>query len=94
MPTDNDEKKESELLYAKAKAYCQLSIPVHLTLTRIREDGQHAWCNGRIVEVKNDFFMLEENVDGLMPVFFLEVLNIEIYREKSRGKDERNENNP
>lgn len=58
---------EKELLYIKAKAYCDQKLEVHLTF----KDGH--WHNGRIISVSSDFFMLDEFKDGKMPVFFLEL---------------------
>lgn len=38
------------------------------------------WKRGYIKEIFNDYFILLENFDGEMPVFFLEILSIETYK--------------
>jgi hypothetical protein len=67
-PTQNE-----ELLRKKADAYLVLGSVIHISYI----DG--TWKRGIVKEVKHDFFMLDERLDGLIPVFFLEIKSIEPY---------------
>lgn len=65
-----------ELLKKKADAYLVLGTKIHIKY----KTGQ--WVNGIITDVKNDFFMLTEVLKGPMPIFFLEVEDIDKYTER------------
>lgn len=74
MENDNDEEKRIQLLKQKAKFFFLNNILVHVS----KKDKE--WLNGNIVQpLSSDFFMLEEKKKGLIPVFFLEVVDIEKY---------------
>jgi hypothetical protein len=63
---------EQELISKKARVLFDNRLPVHINM----KDG--AWYNGEIVEpFTADFFMLMENKLGLMPIFFLQVRDID-----------------
>jgi hypothetical protein len=59
-----------ENIRLKAKTFCKHKIDVHIT----QEDG--AWKNGKIKKVHEDYLMLEERLEGELPVFFSEIKNI------------------
>lgn len=65
---------EDKMIEDRARVYSSKTIPVHITKT----DGE--WLNGFIEEVSSDFLMLKEFKKGLMPVFFLQIKNIETYQ--------------
>ena len=70
-------KKDEDLilLQKKADAYFVLGEIVHITFTR----GN--WKRGIIKEVSADFFILDERVEGKIPIFFQEIEAIEKFRE-------------
>jgi hypothetical protein len=73
------------LLKKKAHAFLVLDKLVHISFN----DGKF-FKRGFIKEVKADFFMLEERLEGLQPIFFQEVKSIELYkvrREDLYGKN-------
>jgi hypothetical protein len=62
------------LLKKKADAFLVLDKLVHISF-----NNGNFFKRGFIKEVRSDFFMLEERLEGLQPVFFQEVKSIEIY---------------
>lgn len=72
---------EELMIEDKAKVFSDKSIAVHIT----KKNG--SWLNGMITEVNANFLMLQENKDGLMPVFFKEIKNIQTLTKKE-GEDE------
>ena len=71
---------DDKLINDRAKIYSKKKIPVHIT----KKDGE--WLNGLIEEVNSDFLMIKEFRKGLMPVLFIEVINIETYRDNEENK--------
>ena len=68
-----------KLINDRAKIYSKKKIPVHIT----KKDGE--WLNGIIEEVNSDFLMINEFKKELMPVLFIEIINIETYRDGKRN---------
>jgi len=62
-----------ELIKQKVDFYYKNSKAVHINLKK------GSWKNGYIKEVSADFFMLDEFLEGLKPVFFLEIKDIDVY---------------
>ena len=73
-----------ELIKKKVDFYFKQDILVHINLKINKE-----FLNGSIKEVSADFFMLEERMRGLIPVFFLEVYNIEELKEEKGDGSQR-----
>lgn len=69
---------EYELIKKKVNYFLEYQRPVHIRFKK------NYWKNGIIKEMEKDFFMLDEKMEGLMPVFYLEVLDIEEYTEDDR----------
>ena len=72
-----DEKMNNdEVLIVKQKTqfFYNSQIPVHVTYK-----NSASWKNGTIKDMSADFFMLDEREEGLIPIFFLEIKNIEEY---------------
>lgn len=69
------------MIEEKVKVFSDKKIPVHIT----KKNG--SWLNGIIEELNADFFMLQENQDGLMPVFFLEIENVETFKAPIKIKE-------
>lgn len=67
-----------ELLERKANHYLKAQIKIHVSYI----NGK--WMRGLIKEVSSDFFILDETLNGMMPIFFLEIKDIEPYKEKTR----------
>lgn len=40
------------------------------------------WKNGYVTEISADFFILDELIEGDMPVFFMEIKDVEKYNKK------------
>jgi len=64
---------ETEIIKDRANVYSKKQIPVHIT----KHDGE--WLNGFITEVSDEFLMLDEFQNKIMPVFFREIKNIQTY---------------
>jgi hypothetical protein len=67
----------------KAAHYKEKNLAVHIILKNKR------WLNGRITELGAEFIMLREKKLGDMPIFFMEMEEIEPYDDKTRGKVEK-----
>lgn len=75
MSNDYD-KEEFENLRNKIKVFFESKIAVHI----YRKDGQ--WRRGNILEVYDDYFVIQERVLGKMPIFFADISGIDIIRSK------------
>jgi len=78
----NDEPTEPLNLEKRANFYFKRDLPVHCKYKR------GFWKNGYILEMSSDFFSLNEFEEGLMPVFFNELLDIDKFEYKK--KEEKN----
>ncbi len=81
-----DDETTNELKIQKtAQIFFEKQLPVHVSK---KNDG---WWNGYIQEVCADFIMLNEFKKGLMPIFFIEIVDIESYvnLKKEEKGDER-----
>ena len=76
---DTNEDNSFLILQKKANAFHVLGKVVHISLHNDR------WKRGTITEVSSDFIMLEERLEGLVPVFFLEIKEIDAYRGERDG---------
>lgn len=75
MKSRSDESDE-QILYLTAKFYMENGKLVHVTY----KDG--TWNNGKIIEVKSDFFMLNDLEDGLIPAFYIKTKYIREYKKE------------
>lgn len=74
MIQDKNDQDEDILIKSnklKVKAFFENDIPVHL----LKLDRE--WMNGIIVEVRDDFFFINERKKGKRMVFFHELYHIE-----------------
>ena len=76
MEEDNDKDEDKDLLREKVNYFYKNNLPVHV----IKKNKE--WLNGEIIEVSADFFILKENKEGEVPVFYLEVFDIEKFKEE------------
>ena len=60
----------------KAKTFCEHKIEVHITQT----DG--SWKNGKIKKMFDTYLMLDERIEGEMPLFYNEIKNIVKFNKK------------
>ena len=67
---------DEEILFLTTKFYFDNQKSIHVTYS----DG--TWNNGDIVEVKQDFFMLNDFEDGIMPIFFIKVKSIKEFKKE------------
>lgn len=72
---------EITLLKKKADAYFVLGEKVHIQYKK-----EH-WARGIIKEVKEEFFLLDESLEGLLPIFFQEIKSIEKFSSKKEVRD-------
>ena len=63
--------EEKEMIMKKTQVFFKEQIIVHIKL----KTG--FWKRGLITEVSADFFMLDETLEGIQPVFFQEIESIE-----------------
>lgn len=77
---------EIELTKKKVNYFFENNTIVHITY---KNKKYLKWSRGSIVEVKADFFILDERMKGKMPVFFIEIDCIEPFRTKAlKGEGE------
>ena len=69
-----------ELLKQKVNAYYKSGTIVHISFKK------GYWKRGMILELSSDFFMLQERLEGEMPVFFSEIEDIAKFIPKERGQ--------
>jgi len=74
-----EQQMTDELMKRRADIFCKKQIPVHITKKDL------GWLNGFIKEVGADFIILNEFKLGEMPVFFLEIKNIETFTKEVGG---------
>ena len=65
------DKDNQDILYQKANYFCKSQAPVHITL------NNGYWKRGMVVEVRSDFFILDELKEGKIMVFYLEIEKID-----------------
>ena len=73
---NNEKMKHEEKLLLSLKN----KLKVHIVLT----DG--SWRNGFVRDISADFFMFEDAVNGLEPLFFLDLKAIEPFMEGGKWK--------
>ena len=55
-------------------------IKIHITL------NDETWRNGMVQEVSADFFMLEDKENGIEPFFYIQLKNVEPFREEKNER--------
>lgn len=70
------------LLKKKVDAYYILGDIVHVSY----KSGN--WQRGKVIEVNSEFFIIDEILDGKMPIFFEEIKSIEKYKQKKEGDND------
>ena len=60
-------------------------IKLHLVLQ------DNTWRNGFVTEMSADYFLFEDAVNGVEPIFFLDLKRVEPYSEDDRKKEEEDE---
>jgi len=77
-----DEKGMIEIIKKKVDYFYKNKIPAHLSLKTER------FLNGKIKEINDEFFILDDFVEGEQPIFYIEILpnGIKKYKEKN-GKN-------
>ena len=78
-----DEKTQQELNEEKINSALLNSTKLHLSLK------DRSFRNGYVLEIKKDFFIFCDEINGKEPIFFLELRNVEPYIEdiKKRGEN-------
>jgi hypothetical protein len=80
---NGDDNDTITILQKRIQAYADLKIRVHITL----KSG--LWKRGIITKVGDEFFMLEESLQGEMPIFFQEIEKIDKYFDKREGEHDK-----
>ena len=70
-------------IYMRAKVFHEKKIPIHISASR---NGLKFFYNGEIKELNNDFLMLQERKLGLLPIFLIEIYDIEKFGGNPNGK--------
>jgi len=82
MNNEMNREDDIELHKKQADYFFKNKIPIHVSLIN------GGWKNGNIVEpISDDFFMLEEREEGLMPIFFLQIKSIDKFMEEDKQTD-------
>jgi len=68
--------EENEIKRKKAMFFRDNNISVHI------KKNNNWFCNGFILEIKEDFLILDDEKEGKMPIFFGEIFEIEKREEK------------
>ncbi len=74
-----DDKDNVELIKKKVDFFFKQNKSVHINLKKDKE-----FLNGSILEVNAEFIMLDERMKGTMPVFFLEIYDVDEFKEEGR----------
>lgn len=77
MEKDDDNQKEDDkkkIFYTRCKVFFEKKMPVHISTSR---NDLRYWYNGIISEMSADFLILKENKLGDLPVFFIEMHDVE-----------------
>jgi len=70
--------EQVQVLMKKADYFYKNSIPVHIKFK------ENYWKRGLITELSSDFFLLDERMEGKMPIFFLEIEDIREFKEREK----------
>lgn len=70
MANEYENEKFLEILKKKAQIHLEQNIPAHLSFVG------GGWNNGFITQISPDFFMFNDREDGMMPVFFIDLIDI------------------
>lgn len=72
-----EEDENEVLLKKKVDLFFKDKTKVHISYNK------GYWKRGYITEVSSDFFMLDETLEGLFPVFFIEIKSVDKFNERS-----------
>ena len=79
-----------DILKIKVKTFFDEGVDIHISYKFTSNKG---WVNGAILEIKENYFVLDEHKNGNKDIFFEEIRNIERYttnKEREKGKKEGN----
>ena len=71
-----DETKQIEIIRKKAEFFKNQNLAVHISKKNNR------FHNGIITSIESDFLILNDEKEGNLPIFFLEIFEIEKREEK------------
>ena len=74
----NENESKNEKLYTKANFFKEKNILVHITVGT----PSIKFYNGNLIEVNQNFIILNDEKLGSMPIFFSDMLEIEPREEK------------
>jgi hypothetical protein len=77
MINDTDEKINDDLL----QSYFKDSIPVHIVLKRILQNGKNSWLNGKLICKSTDnVWILQERELGEVRISISEITSMGVHR--------------
>ena len=77
--------EDINIISQKLNLYKEKKITIHVILK------SRQFYNGIVTELGSDFFMIEDRKLGTMPVFFIEVYNIEPYKKEDMENEDYNQ---
>lgn len=83
----DDDKIKKDMFYTRCKVFFEKKMPVHISTSR---NDLRYWYNGIISEMSADFIILKENKLGELPIFFMEMYDVEKLAENKCYNQERN----
>lgn len=69
--TDDNDKEMIDLLQRKVAYFFNENIAIHL----FYKSGE--WARGNIVSIDGDKFILDERINGKIPIFFSEISDVQ-----------------
>jgi hypothetical protein len=80
MENEDEQEPGNSIILVKQKIqyFFDNKIPIHLKLKK------DTWKNGTIIELSSDFLMLEENLEGIQPIFFLEIEDVTAFKRSEK----------
>ncbi|MEM4270828.1 MAG: hypothetical protein QXO70_01890 [Candidatus Pacearchaeota archaeon] len=71
---DEKDEKEKDIFYKKIKYFLENNLYVHITTKNKK------FYNGSVEEVSPSFFILNDFIVGKIPIFYIEIREIEPYK--------------
>ena len=81
---DEEVNGEVKLMRQKANHFFQQNKSIHIKYKK------GFWKRGKILQILNDFFIIDEFMEGRKSVFFLEIYDIEEYHSNDQKIGEEN----
>lgn len=77
---------KNNLIKLKAKVFFEKKIPVHVSITT--DDNKRFYFNGKIKELKPDYFVVMDSIFGKSIIFYSQVFLIDRYLDKNKPTEQ------